>query len=95
MGWRFRQQLRLTAPLAGRVRAFASSEAFFALDDTSWGQTGGFDRWELGRPSRAGRPVDHGRTRPHQSVDSTGWPGPGSPYREHQHIDEVLIQEHF
>ena len=58
MGWRFRQQLRLTAPLAGRVRAFASSEAFFALDDTSWGQTGGFDRWR----NSAGLAVPVGRS---------------------------------
>ena len=58
MGWRFRQQLRLTAPLAGRVRAFASSEAFFALDDTSWGQTGGFDGWR----NSAGLAVPVGRS---------------------------------
>jgi len=45
MGWRFRQQLRLTTPLAGTVRAVAWSEAFFALDDTTWGQDGGFERW--------------------------------------------------
>lgn len=45
MGWRFRQQLRLTAPLAGKVRAVAWTEAFVSLDDTSWGQNSGLDRW--------------------------------------------------
>lgn len=45
MGWRIRQQLRLTAPLSGKVRAVAWSEAFVSLDDTSWGQNSGLDRW--------------------------------------------------
>ncbi len=45
MGWRYRQQLRLTAPLAGKVRAVAWTEAFISLDDTSWGQRSGLDRW--------------------------------------------------
>jgi hypothetical protein len=45
MGWRLRQQLRLTAPLSGKVRAVAWSEAFVSLDDTSWGQNSGLDRW--------------------------------------------------
>lgn len=45
MGWRMRQQLRLTAPLTGQVKAFAWSEAFISLDDTSWGQNSGVDRW--------------------------------------------------
>ena len=45
MGWRFRQQLKLTAPLAGKVRAVAWTEAFLSLDDTSWGQNSGLDRW--------------------------------------------------
>lgn len=45
MGWRFRQQLRATAPVSGRVRAVVSSELFIAPDDTSWGQVAGLDRW--------------------------------------------------
>lgn len=45
MGWRLRQQVRLTAPLSGKVRAVAWSEAFVSLDDTSWGQNSGLDRW--------------------------------------------------
>ena len=45
MGWRYRQQLRLTAPIGGKVRGVAWSEAFVALDDTSWGQRSGIDRW--------------------------------------------------
>ncbi len=45
MGWRLRQQLRATAPLAGKTRAVVWSEAFLSLDDTSWGQRSGLDRW--------------------------------------------------
>jgi len=45
MGWRFRQQLRMTAPLSGKVRVLAWSEIFLSLDDTSWGQKSGIDRW--------------------------------------------------
>ncbi len=45
MGWRLRQQLRATAPLTGRTRAVLWSEAFVSLDDTSWGQRSGLDRW--------------------------------------------------
>lgn len=45
MGWRFRQQLRMTAPLTGKTRAVVWSEAFLSFDDTSWGQTSGIDRW--------------------------------------------------
>lgn len=45
MGWRFRQQLRATAPLTGKARAVVWSEAFLSLDDTSWGQRSGLDRW--------------------------------------------------
>ncbi len=45
MGWRLRQQLRATAPLTGKTRAFVWSEAFVSLDDTSWGQRSGLDRW--------------------------------------------------
>ena len=40
-GIRFRQQFRLTAPLAGKVRGFASTEAFFGLNATDWGQRDG------------------------------------------------------
>lgn len=45
MGWRFRQQFRMTGPLAGKVRAVVGTEVFISLDDTSWGQTKGLDRW--------------------------------------------------
>lgn len=45
MGWRYRQQLRLTAPLSNGVRAVAWSELFLSLDDTRWGQNSGLDRW--------------------------------------------------
>lgn len=45
MGWRLRQQLRATAPLTGKTRAVVWSEAFLSLDDTSWGQRSGLDRW--------------------------------------------------
>lgn len=45
MSWRMRQQLRLTAPLVGKVRGVVWSEAFIALNDTSWGQNSGLDRW--------------------------------------------------
>lgn len=57
MGLRFRQLLRITAPIggagdgkpgggggAGSVRAVAWAEGFVALDDTAWGQRQGFDR---------------------------------------------------
>lgn len=44
MGLRLRQLLRLTAPLAGPVRAVGWAEGFVALDDTRWGQRGGLDR---------------------------------------------------
>ena len=44
MGWRLRQQMRLTAPLAGKVRALLWAEPFLAFNDTSWGQRSGFDR---------------------------------------------------
>ena len=45
MGWRYRQQLRLTAPVSNKVRAVAWSEIFLSLDNTSWGQKSGVDRW--------------------------------------------------
>jgi hypothetical protein len=44
-GWRVRQQLRLTAPISKKVRGVVTSEAFIALNDTSWGQNSGLDRW--------------------------------------------------
>ena len=42
-GWRLRQQLRLTAPVAG-VRAVLWSEPFYNIDDAGWGQRQGFDQ---------------------------------------------------
>lgn len=45
MGWRLRQQVRATAPLSGKTRAVLWSEPFLNLDDTSWGQRSGLDRW--------------------------------------------------
>lgn len=44
MGLRFRQLLRLTAPLDGGVRAVAWNETFLALNDTNWGARDGLDR---------------------------------------------------
>ena len=44
-GWRFRSQIRATAPVSGKVRIFAHSEPFIALNDTNWGQRSGLDRW--------------------------------------------------
>ena len=45
-GWRFRQQLRLSAPLGkGGPSAVASSEAFFALNSTDFGSVAGLDQW--------------------------------------------------
>lgn len=40
-GLRFRQQFRLTAPLTGKVRAVATNEVFFGLNNTDWGQRDG------------------------------------------------------
>lgn len=45
MGWRLRQQVRATLPVSGNVRGFVWSEAFLSIDDTSWGQRSGLDRW--------------------------------------------------
>lgn len=45
MGWRLRQQVRATMPLSGKTRAVLWSEPFLNLDDTSWGQRSGLDRW--------------------------------------------------
>jgi hypothetical protein len=44
MGMRFRQLLRVTAPLQGKTRLVGWHESFIALDDTNWGQRGGLDR---------------------------------------------------
>lgn len=44
-GWRLRQQVRLTAPLAGKVRAVLWTEPFIGFNRTEWGQPGGLDRW--------------------------------------------------
>ena len=45
-GWRFRQQVRLSAPLRkGGPSAVATSEAFFALNSTDFGSVAGFDQW--------------------------------------------------
>jgi len=44
-GVRFRQQLRLTAPLEGQTRAVAWTEPFIGLNSTAWGQTSGVNVW--------------------------------------------------
>lgn len=45
-GWRLRQMLRLTHPLAyvPRTSVVASNEMFFHLNDTDWGARTGFDQ---------------------------------------------------
>lgn len=43
-GWRLRQQLRLTAPLAGKVRAALWTEPFFGLNETTF-QRDGLGLW--------------------------------------------------
>lgn len=43
-GWRLRQQLRLTAPLSGKVRAVAWTEPFIGLNETTF-QRGGLGLW--------------------------------------------------
>lgn len=43
-GWRLRQQLRLTAPLSGKVRAVAWTEPFIGFNETSF-QRGGLGLW--------------------------------------------------
>jgi hypothetical protein len=48
MGLRFRQQLRYTHPVSGKLAAYGSAEFFFALNDTDWGQRAGFERWRIG-----------------------------------------------
>lgn len=44
VGLRFRQLLRLTAPLQGKARLVGWHESFIGVDDTVWGQRGGLDR---------------------------------------------------
>lgn len=44
-GVRFRQQLRLTAPLEGKARAVAWTEPFIGLNATAWGQKSGVNVW--------------------------------------------------
>ncbi len=44
MGWRLRQQLRVTTPLNAKLRGIYYAEAFVTFDDTSWGQHAGLDR---------------------------------------------------
>jgi hypothetical protein len=39
-GWRLRQQVRLTAPLAGKVRAVAWTETFIGLNATAFERDG-------------------------------------------------------
>lgn len=43
-GWRYRQQIRVTAPLGTKVRGFYYSEGFVTLNTTEWGQRSGLDR---------------------------------------------------
>lgn len=43
-GWRLRQQVRLTAPLAGKVRAVAWTEPFIGLNETAF-QRDGLGLW--------------------------------------------------
>ncbi|MBY0562817.1 MAG: DUF2490 domain-containing protein [Hyphomonadaceae bacterium] len=45
VGWRFRQQFRFSRPIESTdVSAFASNEVFLTLNETDWGQVGGFDQ---------------------------------------------------
>ncbi|MBL8771936.1 MAG: DUF2490 domain-containing protein [Phenylobacterium sp.] len=44
-GWRLRQQLRFTAPLAGEVRGVVTTEPFIGLNGTAWGQRDGLAAW--------------------------------------------------
>lgn len=46
VGHRFRQLVRLTAPIDDQgVQAVAWSEPFIGLNETAWGQPAGLDRW--------------------------------------------------
>lgn len=42
---RLRQQVRITKPIAKNITGVAWSEAFIGLNETSWGQKKGYDRW--------------------------------------------------
>ena len=44
-GYRIRQQIRVTAPIADQVGAVFWSEAFYNFNDTDWGARRGMDRW--------------------------------------------------
>lgn len=44
-GWRIRQQVRVTAPLEGGVRAVGWTEGFVGLNQTNWGQRDGLHLW--------------------------------------------------
>ena len=44
-GWRVRQQLRVTAPVTGEVRAVAWTEPFIGINQTDWGQRDGVHLW--------------------------------------------------
>jgi hypothetical protein len=44
LGWRLRQQLRATHPLAGKVAAVAWTEPFYTFNATDWGQRKGLDQ---------------------------------------------------
>lgn len=45
VGWRVRQQVRLTAPIKDKVRGVAWTEPFIGLNQTSWGQRDGLHLW--------------------------------------------------
>lgn len=45
VGWRLRQHFRYSRPIEGAdVSAFASNEVLWTLNETDWGQDGGFDQ---------------------------------------------------
>lgn len=56
-GWRMRQQLRLSAPLSGKVRAIAWTEPFVGLNETTF-QRGGLGLWR----NFAGLAIPAGKT---------------------------------
>ncbi|MFK7840831.1 MAG: DUF2490 domain-containing protein [Sphingorhabdus sp.] len=45
MGLRYRQQLRLTAPMSETVKAVVWTEPFIGLNSTDWGQRNGINVW--------------------------------------------------
>lgn len=47
LGWRFRQQVRATFPVARAegVAGVVWTEPFYNLNGTAWGQRAGFDQW--------------------------------------------------